>query len=309
MIAGETYTVYPGVVLGKDVRIGPFAVLGLPGDGWEGVPPRTVIGDGARIGAHAVIEAGAQIGKGFRCGHGTVIGGDVVIGDGCTVGAGCHLDHVRLGEGVEVQDLVVMGILPQDKYDYHQVGADWEPVVEVGPGSIIRSHSSIYAKVRIGPRFNGGHGVRIREGTVIGEGTTVGTNSQVDGFVTIGKGVLIHTNVHICQFAVLEDESYVTAGSVLTNTPHPRCPLAKPCMKGPVIRRGAKVAANVVVGPYVEIGEDALVGAGAAAMKDIPAGQVAVGVPAKPIKSVYELTCPFGWVEHPYTPREEQPEG
>ncbi|NLE75373.1 MAG: hypothetical protein GX605_01305, partial [Chloroflexi bacterium] len=115
-----------------------------------------------------------------------------------------------------------------------------------------------------------------------------------------------HTNVHICQFAVLEDESYITVGSVLTNTLHPLCPLAKPCMKGPVLHKRAKVAGAVVVGPYVEIGEDALVGAGAAAMKDVPAGQVAVGVPAKPIKSVFDLTCPFDWIDHPYKPPQEQ---
>lgn len=304
----ETYVVYPGVVLGQDVRIGPYAVVGLPPDGAAADVPPTVIGDGARIGAHAVIEAGAQVGAGFRCGHGTVVGADARVGDHVQIGAQCHLDHVRLADRVEVGDLVVLGILPLDRYDYHQVGADWEPVVAIGEGSVIRSHTSIYAKVRIGPRFNGGHGLRIRECTEIGEGTTVGTNSQVDGFVTIGRGVLIHTNVYICQFSVLEDESYVTIGSVLTNTLHPRCPKAKPCMKGPVIRRGAKVAANVVVGPYVEIGEDALVGAGAVAMKDVPAGQVAVGVPAKPIKSVYELTCPFDWVDHPYRPREESSE-
>ena len=291
------YTAYPGVALGKDVQIGPYAIVGLPPEGVEGAAPETVIGDGARIGA------------GFRCGHGTVIGGDSVIADRCTVGAHCHLDHIRLGESVEVQDLVVLGILPLDKYDYQGVGKGWEPVVEVGPGSVIRSHTCIYAKVRLGARLNCGHGVRIRECTTIGEGTTVGTNSQIEGFATIGKNVLLQTNSHICQFAVLEDESYVTAGAVLTNTLHPRCPLTKTCMKGPVVRKRAKVAANVVVGPGVEIGEDALVGAGAAAMRDVPAGQVAVGVPAKPVKSVFELTCPFGWIDHPYKPPQERSEG
>ncbi|NLE75724.1 MAG: hypothetical protein GX605_03085, partial [Chloroflexi bacterium] len=182
-MSSAAHMVYPGVVLGEGVQIGPYSLIGLPTDEADGESRQTVIGDGVSIGAHCVVEAGASLGAGVRLGHGTVIGGDAAIADGCTVGAHCHLDHVRLAEEIEVQDQVVMGIVPLEKYDFQKLGSDWPLLVEIGPRSVIRSHSSIYAKVRAGARFNCGHGARIRECTQIGEGATFGTNSQADGFV------------------------------------------------------------------------------------------------------------------------------
>ena len=44
-------------------------------------------------------------------------------------------------------------------------------------------------------------------------------------------------------------------------------------MKGPTIRRGARVGGGAILCPGVEIGEEAFVGAGAVVTKDVPAAQ------------------------------------
>lgn len=54
-----------GAELGRDVDVGPYAVIG----------PKVTVGDGTRVGAHAVIECNARIGPGVQIGVGTVVGG------------------------------------------------------------------------------------------------------------------------------------------------------------------------------------------------------------------------------------------
>jgi acetyltransferase-like isoleucine patch superfamily enzyme len=56
--------------------------------------------------------------------------------------------------------------------------------------------------------------------------------------------------------------------------------------KGPTIRRGARIGAGAVICPAVEIGEEAFVGAGAVVVKDVPAGVVVVGNPARVLRDV-----------------------
>jgi putative colanic acid biosynthesis acetyltransferase WcaF len=59
-----------------------------------------------------------------------------------------------------------------------------------------------------------------------------------------------------------------------------------PLLSGPiVIGRGAWVAADVFVAPGVVIGENAVVGARASVFRDIPANAVAMGNPAKVVRS------------------------
>jgi acetyltransferase-like isoleucine patch superfamily enzyme len=60
-----------------------------------------------------------------------------------------------------------------------------------------------------------------------------------------------------------------------------------------VIRRGAKIGANVTILPGVVVGEDALVGAGAVVVRDVPAGAVVAGNPARVIGHVADLPCTF----------------
>jgi acetyltransferase-like isoleucine patch superfamily enzyme len=60
-------------------------------------------------------------------------------------------------------------------------------------------------------------------------------------------------------------------------------------MKGPVIEPFAKVGANVTVLDHVTIGKNALIGAGAVVIKDIPANSVVVGNPAKIIKNINDI--------------------
>jgi len=60
-----------------------------------------------------------------------------------------------------------------------------------------------------------------------------------------------------------------------------RHPICRECMRGPTIKRGARVGINATLLPEVVIGEGALVGAAAVVTRDVPAGMVVAGNPAR----------------------------
>ena len=157
----------------------------------------------------------------------------------------------------------------------------------IGAHAIIRSFSVIYAGSRIGAHLETGHGVVIREENRIGDEFSIWNNSTVDYGCLIGNRVRVHTGVYIAQFTVIEDDVFLAPGVMIANDRHPIC---RDCMKGPTIRRGARVGINATLLPEIVVGESALVGAGAVVTKDVPARAVVVGNPARVIGSVDQLT-------------------
>lgn len=72
-------------------------------------------------------------------------------------------------------------------------------------------------------------------------------------------------------------------------------------MKGPTIKRGARIGVNVSILPGIEIGESALVGAGAVVTRDVPPGAVVYGNPARVAGAVNDLQCQHGKAKHPFS--------
>ncbi|MCS7221192.1 MAG: N-acetyltransferase [Anaerolineae bacterium] len=110
----------------------------------------------------------------------------------------------------------------------------------------------------------------------------------------------IHSQAFVPEYSILEDGCWLGPNVVLTNALHPLCPKVKQCLKGPTIKRGAKIGANATILPDITIGEGALVGAGAVVTQDVPPYAVVAGNPARVIKHVRELTCPYDLIDRPY---------
>jgi len=199
---------------------------------------------------------------------------------------------VELGSGAQVGHFVIVG----------EPAAVALPATRIGLNAVIRSHTVIYAGNRIGDRFSTGHGVLVRESNVIGDDVSVGSHTVIEHHVLIGSHVRIHSQAFIPEFSILEDDAWIGPNVVFTNALHPQCPMAKQCLKGPRIRRGAKIGANATLVPDIEIGAGALVGAGSVVTGDVPPGAVVAGNPARVIKSIDQLRCPYDLIDRPYPP-------
>jgi acetyltransferase-like isoleucine patch superfamily enzyme len=206
--------------------------------------------------------------------------------------------NVQLGENPEFEPYTIIGKPPRKT-------APGELATVLGANCIIRSHSVIYAGNTIGDGFQTGHQVMIRELNEIGREVSVGTGSVIEHHVKIGDRVRIHSRVFIPEYSVLEEGCWIGPAVVMTNAFHPLCPKVKDCLVGPTVKRGAKIGANATLLPGVVIGENALVGAGAVVTKDVPPGTVVAGNPAKVIKRIEDLECPFELIAKPYSPESE----
>jgi acetyltransferase-like isoleucine patch superfamily enzyme len=181
-----------------------------------------------------------------------------------------------------VEDFCILGAPPRG-------AKNGELATSIGEAAVIRSHTVIYAGNVIGKNFQTGNKVNIRELNQIGDNVSVGTLSVIEHHVQIGNNVRIHTQAFIPEFSVLEDGCWIGPNVVLTNAKYPLSPEAKHTLAGPVIRKGAKVGANATLLPGVVIGENALVGAGAVVVRDVPAGAVVAGNPARIIRQISAL--------------------
>ncbi len=163
------------------------------------------------------------------------------------------------------------------------------PPLELGEGAHLRSGTVLYVASTIGPRLETGHGVVIREECRIGADVRIWNHTTVDYRATIGDRVRIHCNCYVAQLTVIEDDVFLAPGVLCANDPHPIC---VDCLRGPTIRRGARIGIGAVLLPGVEVGAFALVGAGAVVTKDVPPRAVVYGNPARVHGSVDDIVCP-----------------
>lgn len=129
-------------------------------------------------------------------------------------------------------------------------------------------------------------------------GCTIGDNSKVGTFVEIQRGARVGANckisshTFICEGVTIEDGVFVGHHVVFINDKHPRAVSPDGQLQGPGdwtmtptrVRRGASIGSGAVILCGVTIGENAMVGAGAVVTRDVPAGAVVVGNPARIIR-------------------------
>lgn len=146
------------------------------------------------------------------------------------------------------------------------------------------------------------HFCHIQSGARVGEGCSLGQNVNVANDVTIGDGVKIQNNVSIYQGVELGDWVFCGPSCVFTNdlTPRAKYPKGAASYLRTLVRTGASIGANATIVCGHEIGEWAMIGAGAVVTADVPAHALMLGVPARQVGWACEcgavlsddLTCP-----------------
>jgi len=200
--------------------------------------------------------------------------------------------NVILGKNVLIEPFCTIGKPPKGR-------GDGELKTVICDNVIIRSGTIIYAGVKIGKDSQTGHGVLIREGNLIGNNVSIGTNSILEPDNNIGNRVRIHSGCFM-ESAIIEDDVFVGPCAVFTDDPHPPCPRYKDCKGGVMVKKFAKIGANSTILPGAVIGENSLIGAGSVVIGNIAREAVAVGNPARKIKSIKALECSKGFFSRPY---------
>ena len=112
----------------------------------------------------------------------------------------------------------------------------------------------------------------IAAGVAIGEGTVIAAGAIVNPAASIGENVILNTAAGIDHECAIEDGVHIGPGARLGGAVR--------------IGRGAWIGIGATVIQKVKIGEGSVIGAGAVVLDDIPPRVVAVGVPAKVIRSL-----------------------
>src|SRR5580692_9987974 len=159
----------------------------------------------------------------------------------------------------------------------------------LGAGARLRSGTVLYDGTTIGRRLQTGHGVVIREGCQLGDDVAIWSNTVVDYRCRIGHRVKIHCNCYVAQYTELEDDVFLAPGVTIANDLYPGDERSAQLMAGPSIGAGAQIGVNVTILPFVRIGKGALIGAGSVVTRDIPARVVAFGNPAVVRRAVADL--------------------
>ena len=193
-----------------------------------------------------------------------------------------------LGEGVRVLEYAVVGKQPV-LGSKSTAKRDPLPPATIGDGTVISTGAIVFAGTRIGARTIVGDQACVRERVTIGEDVVVGRGSLVENDTTIGAMTKIQAEAYITAYSTLEEQVFVAPCVVTTNDNFMgRTERRHALIKGPTIRRGARIGGGAVLLPGVEIGEEAFVGAGAVVTKDVQSRMVVVGNPARVMRGVPE---------------------
>jgi acetyltransferase-like isoleucine patch superfamily enzyme len=161
------------------------------------------------------------------------------------------------------------------------------PPTAIGDGAVISTGAIVFAGTAIGARSIVGDQACVRERCAIAEDVVVGRGSLVENDTSVGARTKIQAEAYVTAYSTIEEDVFIAPCVVTTNDNFMgRTEQRHELVKGPTIRRGARVGGGAVLCPGVEIGEEAFVAAGAVVTKDVPPRMVAMGVPARATRPV-----------------------
>lgn len=131
-------------------------------------------------------------------------------------------------------------------------------------------------------------------GCEIGDETRIGAFVEIQKGAKIGRRVKVSSHTFICEGVTIEDQVFIGHGVIFTNDLYPRATMPSGELQTDadwkvvptLVRRGASIGSGATILCGVEIGEGAIVGAGSVVTKDVPAGVIVAGNPARVLRPI-----------------------
>jgi acetyltransferase-like isoleucine patch superfamily enzyme len=191
-----------------------------------------------------------------------------------------------LGEGVKVLEGAVVGKQPSLS-PRSTAKRELLPPAVIGDDTIVSTGAVVFAGTRVGARVIVGDQACVRERVDIGDDVVVGRGVLVENDTTIGALTKIQADAYITAYSTLEDNVFIAPRVITTNDNFMgRTERRHELIKGPTVRRGARVGGGAILCPGIVVGEEAFVGAGAVVTKDVAPRMLVVGNPARVLRSV-----------------------
>lgn len=234
------------------------------------------------------ISDSAKIGINPKISHNVIIMDDVEIGDNVILGNNVIIyPGTRLGNDVFVQDNSVLGKQPKPALTSTLKIKKTLPPLEVGNNCNIGTSAIIFAGTKLASNVTIGDMAFVREGCEIGEYSMLGKGVTIENQTTIGHHTKIQADAYITGYTIIEDYVFIAPMVTTTNDNFMgRTEERFKFLKGPHIKRGARIGGNSIILPGIIIGEEAFVAAGSIVTRDVPPAKLVIGVPAREVRDV-----------------------
>src|SRR5437899_8380383 len=131
-------------------------------------------------------------------------------------------------------------------------------------------------------------------GCEIGDETKIGAFVEVQKNARIGRRCKISSHSFICEGVTIEDNVFVGHGVTFINDSYPRATTPEGGLQTEkdwrvdttLVKRGASIGSGATILSKIVIGENAIVGAGSVVTRDVPAGAIVAGNPARLLRYI-----------------------